>query len=249
MSFSHINRRVHLYLGLALLPWFLMYGVSSVPFAHTQFFDQRDRAKGLPQWTLRSEFGSKIAPLQVPIGAADTFRGVVDVVHRKAYEYQNGTRTEVAIPAELEAEVATRRDQLLEAAAEADDDVLTKYLEGEEVTDQELDACLHKGVRERVLAPVLFTSAGRDVGITELLDAVVRYLPSPAEEPPVKAEGQGGSTVEVGPDPSGPLVAQVFKTTADPFVGRLSYFRVWSGKIKSHDHVWNPEREIGRAHV
>jgi elongation factor G len=191
---------------------------------------------------LRSEFGSKIAPLQVPIGAADSFSGVVDVVHRKAYQYQNGTRSEIAIPSELEAEVATRRDQLLEAAAEADDEVLTKYLEGEEVTDQELDACLHKGVRERVLAPVLFTSSGREVGITELLDAVVRYLPSPVEEPPVKAEGQGGSTVDVGPDPSGPLVAQVFKTTADPFVGRLSYFRVWSGKIKSHDHVWNAER-------
>ena len=87
------------------------------------------------------------------------------------------------IPDELVAEVATRRDQLLEAAAEADDDVLNKYLEGEEVSDAELEACLHKGVRESILAPVLLTSASRDIGIEELLDAIVRYLPSPEEEP------------------------------------------------------------------
>jgi elongation factor G len=192
--------------------------------------------------TLRQSFGSKIAPLQVAIGAADSFRGVVDVVHRRAYVYEDGNRSEVEIPPELEDEVSQRRDQLLEAAAEADDDVLTKYLEGEEISDEELDACLHKGVRERVLAPVLFVAAAREIGTTELLDAIVRYLPSPGEEAPITAEdGKGGSS-EVPPDPAGPLVAQVFKTAADPFVGRLSYFRVWSGTIKSHDHVWNAQR-------
>src|SRR5207342_3565021 len=152
------------------------------------FINKADRENADPTAALdklRAAFGNKIAPLQLAIGAADSFTGYVDLVHNKAYEWDGKAEVEVPIPGDLVDEVATRRDQLLEAAAEADDEVLNKYLEGEEVTDQELDACLHKGVRERVLAPVLFTSAGREVGITELLDAVVRYLPSPAEEPPV----------------------------------------------------------------
>ena len=146
------------------------------------------------------------------------------------------------IPDDLTDEVVRRRDQLLEAAAEADDDVLTKYLEGEEVSDAELEACLHKGVRESVLAPVLLVAASKDIGVEALLDAIVKYLPSPGEEPPVKALDAKGTEVEVPPDPAGPLVAQVFKTAADPFVGRLTYFRVFSGKIASHDHVWNAAR-------
>lgn len=191
---------------------------------------------------LRTAFGSKIAPLQVAIGKADTFRGYVDLVHRKAFTFEKGRIAEGPIPAELEAEFATRRDQLLEAAAEADDDVLTKYLEGEDVSDAELEACLHKGVRESILAPVLLTSASHDIGITGLLEAIAKYLPAPTEEPPVTAI-EKGKEVQVAPDPSGPLVAQVFKTTADPFVGRLTYFRVYSGTIKSHDHVWNANRD------
>jgi elongation factor G len=192
---------------------------------------------------LRAAFGNKIAPLQLAIGAADSFAGYVDLVHRRAWSYEGGSRTEVPVPAELEDEVARRRDQLLEAAAEADDDVLTKYLEGEEVSDEEIEACLHKGVRESVLAPVMLTAAHRGIGVEGLLDGIARYLPSPAEQPPVTAIDAEGAAVEVAPDPDGPLVAQVFKTTADPFVGRLTYYRVWSGRIRSHDHVWNAERE------
>ena len=103
---------------------------------------------------LRAEFGTKIAPLQVAIGKADAFRGYVDLVHRTAWVYEDGKRQEAPIPADLADEVARRRDQLLEAAAEADDEVLMKYLEGEEITDEELERCLHTGVRDSVLAPV-----------------------------------------------------------------------------------------------
>ena len=191
---------------------------------------------------LRAEFGNKIAPLQVAIGKGESFRGTVDVVHGRAWLHEDGSRHEVPVPDDLVAEVALRRDQLLEAAAEADDDVLAKYLDGGEVTDAELEACLHKGVRDSVLAPVLLTSATRDIGIEELLDAIVRYLPSPEEESPIAARDGSGREVSVEFDPDGPLLLQVFKTTADPFVGRLSYFRVWSGTIRSHDHVWNAER-------
>ena len=191
---------------------------------------------------LRAEFGNKIAPLQVAIGKGESFQGTVDVVHGRAWLHENGSRRQVPVPDDLVAEVALRRDQLLEAAAEADDDVLAKYLEGGEVTDAELDACLHKGVRDSILAPVLLTSATRDIGIEELLDAIVRYLPSPEEESPIAALDGSGHEVSVDFDPDGPLLLQVFKTTADPFVGRLSCFRVWSGTIRSHDHVWNAER-------
>ena len=149
-------------------------------------------------------FGNKIAPLHVAIGAGESFEGYVDLVHRKAYRFDGGTEVEIPIPDELADEVATRRDQLLEAAAEADDDVLTKYLEGEEISDAELDACLHSGVRDSILAPVLVGSAAKGIGIDALLDAFIRYLPSPAEERP-PARRKNGEDVEVAPGSDGPL--------------------------------------------
>jgi elongation factor G len=191
---------------------------------------------------LREAFGTKVAPLQIAIGKADGFRGYVDLVHGKAYLYEGGKRQEVPIPEDMSDEVALRREQLLEAAADADDEVLMKFLEGEAVSDEELERCLHMGVKDSVLAPVMVTSANRDIGVSAMLDAIIRYLPTPLEQPPVKATDNRGDEIEVSADPAGPLLAQVFKTTADPFVGRLTYFRVWSGSIKSHDHVWNAER-------
>ena len=150
---------------------------------------------------------------------------------------------EIPIPDDLDDEVARRRDQLLEAAAEADDDVLAKYLDGEEISDPELEACLRKGVKESILAPVLVGSATREIGLRGLLDAFVRYLPSPADEPPVLTrEPKSGDEIRVDADPAGPLVARVFKTAADPFVGRLTYLRVFSGTLHSQAHAWNANR-------
>ena len=191
---------------------------------------------------LRATFGNKIAPLQLAIGKGESFSGYVDLVHRKAYRFEGSNETEIEIPAELSDEVSRRRDQLLEAAAEADDDVLTKYLEGEEISDAELDACLHKGVRESVLAPVLVASAAKGLGLTGLLDALVRYLPSPDEEGPYAAQDKSGQQVELPADPNGPLLVRAFKTAADPYVGRLTYLRVLSGTLRSQAHVWNSSR-------
>ncbi len=192
---------------------------------------------------LRDAFGTKIAPLQLAIGRADTFSGYVDLVHRTAYTWDGRQEVEIAIPADMEAEVDLRREQLLEAAAEADDDVLTKYLEGEEISDAELDACLHRGVRDSILAPVMVASATKGIGLRGLLDAIVRYLPTPAEEAPTVArEPKSGDPVEVAPDAGGPLLVRVFKTTADPFVGRLTYLRVLSGTLRSQTHAWNAEK-------
>jgi elongation factor G len=202
--------------------------------------ENADPARALD--ALRTTFGNKIAPLQLAIGAAHDFSGYVDLVHRKAYAFQGGKEVETAIPDGMAEEVARRRDQLLEAAAEADDDVLTKYLEGEEIADLELEACLRKGVKESILAPVLVGSAATGVGLQAVLDAIVRYLPSPADEGPAKATDKGGAEVEVAPDPNGPLLARVFKTAADPFVGRLTYVRVLSGTLHSQGHAWNAAR-------
>jgi elongation factor G len=210
------------------------------------FVNKSERENGDPTAALdalRATFGDKIAPLQLAIGAAESFEGYIDLVHRKAWRWNGTTEVEIPIPAGLEAEVSRRRDQLLEAAAEADDDVLTKYLEGEEIADEELEACLRKGVKESILAPVLVGSAVKGIGLRGLLDAIVRYLPSPADEPPTKATDKSGGTVEVAADESGPLLVRVFKTTADPFVGRLTYLRVLSGTLRSQAHVWNGSRD------
>ena len=121
--------------------------------------------------------------------------------------------------------------------------MLAKYLDGEEISDQELDACLRKGVKDSILAPVLVGSAAKGIGLRGLLDAFVRYLPSPADEGPVTAhEPKSNDPVEVAPDPSGPLLVRVFKTAADPFVGRLTYIRVLAGTLHSQGHAWNATR-------
>ncbi len=191
---------------------------------------------------LRESFGQRIAPLQVAIGAADSFRGYVDLVHRVAYTWQGDTVSEGPVPAELADEVARRREQLVEAASEASDEIMAKYLEGEEITDDELEACLRDAVHRSLIAPVLVTSAARGIGVAGLLDAIVAYLPSPVDRGPITAFDPEGQPVPVAPDPSAPLLLHVFRTTADPFVGRLTFFRVYAGTIRSHDHVWNPNR-------
>ncbi len=192
---------------------------------------------------LRAAFGNKIAPLQLAIGKADTFAGYVDLVHRKAYRWDGKQEVEIAIPAELEAEVAMRRDQLLEAASEADDDVLTKYLEGEEISDAELDACLHRGVRDSILAPVLVGQRTKGIGLEASSTRSSATCPRPPRSRRSTArEPKSGDPVEVPPAADGPLLVRVFKTTADPFVGRLTYLRVLSGTLRSQGHAWNAEK-------
>ena len=203
--------------------------------------DRENADPGAALDALREAFGTKIAPLHLAIGAADTFSGYIDLVHRKAWKFEGGKEVEIPVPDELAGEVARRRDQLLEAAAEADDVVFEKYLGEEEISDAELDACLHKGVRESILAPVLVASAAKGIGLSALLDAIVRYLPSPEEEGPYAATDKAGKDVEV-PATGGQLLVRVFKTSADPFVGRLTYLRVLSGTLKSQGTVFNSDK-------
>jgi elongation factor G len=187
---------------------------------------------------LKARFGAKIAPVYLPLGSADSFRGYVDVIEEHANVYEGGKPKEVPIPPELEGIEHTRRDALVEAAAEASDELMMKYLEGEPFTDEEIEAAVHKGTREGSVVPVFVGSATQNIGVRELLSMIVKHIPSPSEVGTRRtADGK-----EIGPDPAGPFVAHVFKATADPFVGRLTYFRVISGTLSSQGHIYNATR-------
>jgi elongation factor G len=185
---------------------------------------------------LQARHGKKIAPLELPIGSQDSFAGVVNLIEQKAYMGEKGTPGD--IPADMADAVASAREQLIEAVAEADDEVLNKYLEGESLSDEELTSCLRKGIASNVTYPVLVGSSTKNIGVSKFLDALVADCPSPADMAPRTAKTAAGEE-EVRGDASGPLAAMVFKTSADPFVGRLTYFRVVSGTIKGDSHVWN----------
>ena len=198
---------------------------------------------------LREAFSGNIVPLQLPIGAEAEFQGVVDLVERKAYLGTGGEAAEV--PAELAEAVEEARVQLIEAAAESDDELIMKYLAGAELSSAEIRRGLSTGVRDGSIIPVLCGSATNNLGIHALLQAIVDYLPSPREAPPETAKvPDTEEEIELPADPEGPLAALAFKTVADPYVGKLTYFRVVSGRLASDSRVYNPragqEERIGQ---
>jgi elongation factor G len=206
---------------------------------------ERDGAdyNGLLQ-TLRNAYGNRIVPLQIPIGTETQFKGVIDVLHQKAYVGKDRDTTPSPVPAELQSEVERAREMLMEAAAETDDALLEKYLDGNPLTDEELVHGFHEGVRTGHIVPVLCGSAALGEGLAPLLQAILELTPSPAESPaPNATDLRTGNPVELTPDPSAPLAAFVFKTTADPFVGKLTYFRVYSGTLRADSQVYNTQKE------
>jgi len=187
---------------------------------------------------IQTKFGRKCLPLQLPIGAHSTYQGVIDLLKMKAF---TGTDAkEGDIPANLKAEAETLRGKLTEAVAEADATLLEKYLGGEELTQDELTKGLRQAVVSGKVVPILAGTGLQNVSVTLLMDAIVDLLPAPKERKfSVLKEGQ---TVELEPDPKAPLAALVFKTTADPYVGKLTYFRVYTGTFTSNSQVWNVNR-------
>ncbi len=185
---------------------------------------------------VRSRYGTGCAPVIVPIGAGDSFRGVVDVLSRKAY-LEDGTESDVTD--DMGVDVDSYREQVIEAAAEADDDLATKYLEGEDITDEELQAALRAGVMSGDVFPVLAASAQAGAGTDALLNVLANLTPSPADVDAPSAQTASGEEATITPDSSGALAALIFKTTADPFVGKLSYFRVQSGVMNTNSQAWN----------
>ncbi len=183
---------------------------------------------------VQSKFGPKCLPIQMPIGAHTSFQGVIDLLTRKSYA--GNPPKEAEIPPSLKTEADSFREKLIEAVAEVDDKLIEKYLGGEELSLEELKTTLRKAVVSGKIVPMLAGSALQNAGLNWLLDAVCDYLPSPREQ---KVQ-IGGNLVE--PSDSAPLAALVFKTSADPYVGKLTYFRVYTGAITSNSQVWNATR-------
>jgi len=202
--------------------------------------------------SLRENFDANFVPLQLPIGRQTEFRGVVDLITLKAYLGEKGE--EAPIPAELHAQAEEARVQLVEAAAETDDALIEKYLEGEELSPQEIIRGLQLSVGHGTIVPVLCGSALRNIGIQRFMQALVDFIPSPAARDKVTATNPVSETEEeLIPDAAGPLAVQVFKTLADPYVGRLNFFRVYSGTLPSDSRVFNvtrgKEERIGQLYM
>jgi elongation factor G len=186
---------------------------------------------------VQSRFGRRCVPIQVPMGAHNDFQGVVDLLALKAFSGTDGTEGE--IPEAARQQVESYREQLVEAIAEVNDALIEKYLGGEELSEQELSEGLREGVLSGKVIPVLAGSALKNIGTTMLMDAIIRYLPSPADRT-FTTKGDGGE--EMSPSQDGPLAALVFKTSADPYVGKLTCLRVYNGVLSSNSQVWNATR-------
>ncbi len=198
---------------------------------------------------VQAAFKAKLIPVQLPIGEQAGFKGVVGLLSMKV---RMGKGDElVDIPADLQAVADAARTELVEAAAEGEDALIEKYLAGETLTPDEIIRGFHKAVKAGTFVPVFVASATANVGTTPLLDGIVRYLPAPTERT-ITAAGKGGDETLAASD-AGPLGVYVWKTTADPFVGKVTYFRVFSGALASDGRIWNyargVEERVGAAHV
>ncbi len=194
---------------------------------------------------LREKYGSSVVPILLPLGQGASFRGVVNVLEKKAYEGSYKKSLEVPMPAELEAEVNEAFEYLTEQAAAADDDLMMKYLEGEELTYDEIMAGFRKGMKDGSIVPVVACSALTGVGIARTLDLMAKYLPSPAHEGLFQkgTNPKSGEEIERVCKDEEPFSALVFKTIADPFVGKLSLFRIFSGVLTSSTPLYNANKE------
>ncbi|HEX5466201.1 MAG TPA: elongation factor G [Candidatus Limnocylindrales bacterium] len=228
------------------------YGVPRVCF-----INKLDRT-GADFWRdvemIRERLGANAVPIQMPIGQEDAFQGLIDLVEMRAYLYRDDLGNEIEetdIPADLRAEAEHHRATLVEAAAEIDDELTHKYLEGQELTVAELKRGLRLGTLQNKIIPVMTGSALKNKGVQKLLDAVVDYLPSPLDVPPVIGQrpSDGAELVRTASDEE-PFAALAFKIAADPFVGKLAFFRVYSGTLRAGSYVLNPAKgrkeRIGR---
>ncbi len=183
--------------------------------------------------------------LQIPIGKEEGFKGVVDLLSMKAVTFEDGKEgKKTDVPDELKEDAESRREVLIEDLAEVDDALMERYLEGEELGPAELATALRQGITDRVFLPVLVCSGALNVGIQPILDLIVDSCPSPAQMPPVRGTSPEGEEITRDPSPDEPFCAYVFKTLADPYAGRLTLFRIFSGKLSPDSTFFNPNRDV-----
>lgn len=192
---------------------------------------------------LAQSFGSEGVPLQIPIGSGEKFEGIINLINMKAYKFSGGKASESDIPAGMLSEAQEYRKKLIEKIAESDDSLLEKYLEGGELTQEEIIKGIKEGSLSRRFIPVVCGSAVKNIGIPQLLDTILLCLPSPIDLVrifPVKGKNpKDGTDVQRKPDEKEPFSAYIFKTIADPYAGKLSLFRVYSGTLKADSTVLN----------
>ena len=189
---------------------------------------------------LRERFGANVAPIQVPIGDGPDFRGVVDLLDGKARIFGENGSSVAETPDDLAETVEDAREQLVEAVASTDDELLEQYLEGEELQRSDLERALRAGIAEGSIYPVLFSAATDLKGVREVMEALVTLAPSPTEGLAAMLDGNA-------PPIDGPVVAQVFKTLADPFVGKVSMFRLFAGQIDGDAQTSGPAHRTDRT--
>ncbi|HBT89733.1 MAG TPA: elongation factor G [Desulfobacter postgatei] len=186
----------------------------------------------------------KIIPVCYPIGKEDGFKGLVNIVSGTAFEYDaDGKATRIDIPADMADEIAVAKEEFVENVAELDDDLLEKYLEGEEVTEEEIKRAFRKGVLDAHFYPAICISATKMIGIDVVFDFINDYMPSPLDRGPWIAKDADGNDVEVAPDPDAEFTGFVFATIVDPYAGRLSLFRVISGKLGKEGNIFNATKD------
>ena len=203
---------------------------------------------------MRERLGANAVPIQIPIGAESDLKGVIDIIEMKAYVFKDeslGAEFDtVDIMPEFLDKAKELREKLLDAVAESDDALMEKYLEGAELTKDEINRAIRKATVDLKIIPVLCGSAFKNKGVQQLLDAVVTFLPSPVDIPPTKGQLLDGEEAERKADANEPLSALAFKIASDPFVGKLAYVRVYSGALKSGSYAFNStqgtKERIGR---
>jgi elongation factor G len=204
---------------------------------------------------IKNRLNAVPVPIQLPIGAEDNFEGVVDLIRQKAIYWDEATQgmsfEEKDIPADMVEACAIWRDKLMEQVAEVNEEMTVRYLEGETFTDEEIYQAIRQLTLSNKIVPVLCGSAFKNKGVQAVLDAVLQYLPSPVDIPPIEGKVGDDQTSDVRhADSKGPIAALAFKLATDPFVGSLVYFRLYSGTLKSGDTLYNPEKgkkeRIGR---
>jgi len=191
---------------------------------------------------IKTRLGANAHPIQLPIGAEDQFKGLVDLIEMKAHIYQNDLGTDISVedvPADMKDDAETYRAALVEAVAEFDDELMMKFLEGEELSVAEIKAALRKGVCENKIVPVTCGTAFKNKGVQLLLDNVVEYMPAPTDVKAIQGELPNGTKAERHSDDNEPFAALSFKVMTDPYVGRLTFMRVYSGILKSGSYVIN----------
>ncbi|HEY6804788.1 MAG TPA: elongation factor G [Pyrinomonadaceae bacterium] len=215
------------------------------------FINKLDRAGASFDRSFESiitRLGANPVALQIPIGLEDQLKGVIDLVQMKGLVWNDeskGSEYQVTdIPENLQADAEAAREKLIEAVASIDDDLMHKYLESEEITEKEIRAALRKGTIELKIVPVVTGSAFKNKGVQTLLDAVVDYLPSPLDVPPVEGTNPKNSEIEARPaEASAPFSGLVFKIMADKHLGQLSFVRIYSGTIKAGSYAYNPVKD------